>query len=118
MQPPVELQVYLLGSARIQQRKTALNIPRLKARALFYRLAVHLEPVARAHLCFLFWPDSPDTLARRNLTLLLSHLRRALPASACLTTGSEQVQLEPARVWSDSADFERLTAGQTSSQHL
>ena len=85
MQLPPDLHVYLLGSPRIEQEKNLLEIPRLQARALFYRLAAHLEPVARDHLYFLFWPDVPDQTARRNLTLLLSHLRRALPEPELLT---------------------------------
>ena len=104
------LQVYLLDSPRIEHGAHSLGIPRLQTRALLYRLAVRLEPISRNHLCFLFWPDAPNSAARRNLTLLLSHLRRALPASNLLITAPEHVRLDAALVWSDSALFAQLYA--------
>jgi DNA-binding SARP family transcriptional activator/predicted ATPase len=123
MYPASDLCVYLLDSPHIEywgaKPGTApLDIPRLQTRALLYRLAVHLAPVARDHLCFLFWPDAPDPVARRNLTLLLSHLRRALPAPEVLITGPEHVRLDSARVWSDSAHFAQLCTGPRSGDYL
>jgi len=75
---------------------------------LLYRLASHLEPVPREQLCFLFWPDLPETLARRNLSHLLTHLRRALPLPDLLNVSEDQVALDEQRVWSDGATFARL----------
>jgi DNA-binding SARP family transcriptional activator len=75
---------------------------------MLYCLAVHLRPVPREQLCFLFWSDVPESNARRNLTRLLSHLRRALPVPALLVASGDYVGLEPDRIWSDAAAFECL----------
>ncbi|HBY96409.1 MAG TPA: hypothetical protein DEP84_21115, partial [Chloroflexi bacterium] len=70
-----DLRVYLLGAPRVEWTGRPLAIPRRQARALLYRLAASLEAIPREHLCFLFWPDAPDSVARRNLSHLLTHLR-------------------------------------------
>jgi DNA-binding SARP family transcriptional activator len=51
--------------------------------------------------CYLFWPDVPDTTARRNLTHLLTLLRRALPHPDLLLINGETVAFHPQRVASD-----------------
>jgi DNA-binding SARP family transcriptional activator len=87
-----------------------LAIPRRQARALLYHLAARLEPVPREQLCFLFWPDTPESTARRNLSHLLTHLRRALPAPEVLLTANDCIALDPRRTWSDTAALEELSA--------
>ena len=74
-----EMQLHLLGPPQVEVAGRVLTIARRQVRALLYVLAVELEPIARTHLCFLFWPDSPDAAARRNLSHLLTHLRKVLP---------------------------------------
>ncbi|MFQ6059480.1 MAG: AAA family ATPase, partial [Anaerolineae bacterium] len=59
-------------------------------------------------LCFLFWPDTPESTARRNLSHLLTHLRRALPDPEVLLASDDRIGLDPHRAWSDAAAFERL----------
>jgi len=66
--------------------------------------------VPRQQLCFLFWPDTPDATARRNLTIQLTHLRRALPDPQVLVTAGGQLRLDPNRAWSDVVAFEGLSA--------
>jgi len=85
-----------------------LAIPRRQARALLYRLAAHLKPIPRETLCFIFWPDRPESTARRNLSHLLTHLRRALPAPGMLLVTEDQVGLDPRHSWSDAVAFEQL----------
>ncbi|MEZ4735834.1 MAG: AAA family ATPase [Caldilineaceae bacterium] len=99
------LRVQLLGSLQIAWTDQAIDLPRRQTRALLSRLAAELEPLSRDHLCFLFWPDQPDTVARRNLTKLLTHLRRALPQPDLLVVSNADVRLDPQRVWSDAAAF-------------
>ncbi len=110
-----DLRIYLLGPPGVEWAGCPLVIPRRQARALLYRLAVQLQPVPREHLCFLFWPDTPESTARRNLSHLLTHLRRALPAPEVLLDSDDQVGLDPQRAWSDVTAFERLCAALTSS---
>jgi DNA-binding SARP family transcriptional activator len=71
-------------------------------------LAIRLKPVPREQLCYLFWPDTPESIARRNLSRLLTHLRRALPTPEALLPTNDHIWLDPKRVWSDAATFERL----------
>ncbi len=64
----------------------------------------------RDELCFLFWPDTPDATARRNLVVLLNHLRRALPAPEALVTADGAVSLDPALAQPDTAIAAAATA--------
>ena len=106
-----ELRVYMLGPPRVKWAgQPPRTIRRRLPRALLYRLAARLEPIPREQLGFLFWPDTPDAAARRNLTRQLTHLRRALPDPKVLRTSAGQVILDPDRVWSDTVAFEQLCA--------
>ena len=61
---------------------------------------MHMQPVPREHLCYLFWSDKPESQARRNLSHLLTHLRRALPASDDILSVDDQIALNGSLVWS------------------
>jgi len=87
-----DLRIYLLGPPEVTWAGRPLSIPRRQARALLYRLAVHLQPVPREQLCFLFWPDTPESTARLNLSRLLHHLRRALPAPDVILTLEDRMK--------------------------
>jgi predicted ATPase/DNA-binding SARP family transcriptional activator len=102
--------VGLLGPPEVSWAGATLSIMRRQTRALLYRLAVHLSPVPRTQLGYLFWPDVPDTTARRNLTHLLTLLRRALPRPDLLLTDGETVAFDPQHVASDADTFVRLTS--------
>jgi DNA-binding SARP family transcriptional activator/tetratricopeptide (TPR) repeat protein len=111
---PAKLWVYMLGPPNVEWAGRAVVIPRRQARALLYRLAARLQPVPREHLCYLFWSDTDESTARRNLSRLLTHLRRALATPKVLVTSGDHVGLDPRSVWSDTAAFERLCAPQGS----
>src|SRR5690242_8428762 len=104
------LRVALLGPPTATWAGQSLPIPRRQARALLYRLAASLRPVPREQLCFLFWPDTPESEARRSLAHLLTHLRRSLPAPEVVLTANDTIGLDVARSWSDTAACERLIA--------
>jgi DNA-binding SARP family transcriptional activator/tetratricopeptide (TPR) repeat protein len=108
--PPPMLTVTLLGQPEATWSGAIVDLLRRQTRALFYRLAVRPDALAREQLCFLFWPDTADATARRNLTRLLTHLRRALPAPDLLSTTAESVRLDAVRIHADTAEFERLSA--------
>jgi DNA-binding SARP family transcriptional activator len=103
-----KLRVYLLGPPRVEWAGRALGIPRRQVRALLYCLAARPQPAPREHLCFLFWPDSPESTSRRNLSHLLTHLRGVLPSPEVLLTPDDHVGLDFHRVWSDVVAFDRL----------
>jgi DNA-binding SARP family transcriptional activator len=102
------LRIYLLGTPVVRWGSLPLDIPRTQTRALLYRLAAGLEPLSRDQLCALFWPDLPESLARRNLTRLLTHLRRALPLPSLLLVDKDWISLDPRHVWSDVVAFSKL----------
>jgi DNA-binding SARP family transcriptional activator len=106
---PETLQVYLLSPPRAEWSGTVLSVPRRQVRALLYRLAAQPEPVFREQLAFLFWPDTPDSQARRNLSRLLTHLRRALPTPDLLLASRDRIGLDFEHVWSDFIAFTRLS---------
>src|SRR5687768_5352352 len=71
--------IKLIGPSDVTWASATVALARRQSRALLYRLAASPHPVPPDQLCFLFWPDTPDATARRNLTVLLNHLRRELP---------------------------------------
>jgi DNA-binding SARP family transcriptional activator/tetratricopeptide (TPR) repeat protein len=104
------LQVYLLGSPKVTWQGRSLALPRRQVRAVLYCLAVRPQRIAREKLCFLFWPNIPESLARRHLSHLLSHIRTSLPGVDLLRSTEMEVGLDPARTWSDTDAFEQLYA--------
>lgn len=103
-----EYSVFLLGAPELRRGPERLLLRRRQVRALFYFLAHELKPVTRERLTFLFWPDRPDTEARRNLTRLLSAARAQLDDDDLLVTAQDQVGLDARRVWSDYVAFAQL----------
>jgi DNA-binding SARP family transcriptional activator len=77
------LSVSLLGDFCIRHNEapfTDVGTPRLQSLLAF--LLLHRDaPQSRAHLAFLFGPDTGEAQACSNLRNLLRHLRRALPAA-------------------------------------
>jgi len=104
------LHVSLLGDFRIRQDQalvTGVDAPRLQSLLAF--LLLHQDaPQSRAHLAFLFWPDTTEAQARTNLRYLLHQLRRALPAAnAHVDAGVQSLTWRSsAEVTLDVTDFE------------
>jgi predicted ATPase/DNA-binding SARP family transcriptional activator len=101
--------ITLFGSPQITVVGRVLTLARRQARALLYRVAAASQPVPRDQLGFLLWPDVPETTARRNLTVLLSQVRQALPATALISTSSG-IALDPALAEVDVAVASALAA--------
>lgn len=93
--------IYLLGAPHVALDGTPVTLPRRQLRALLYRLAATAKAVPRDHLCFLFWSDAPEATGRRNLVVMLNHLRRALPLPNALVTTGDTVTLDPDMVVCD-----------------
>src|SRR3954451_21316962 len=105
----IQLYITLLGPPQLNLLGTPVPLPRRQLRALLYRLAVTLQPVSREQLCFLLWPDIPETAARRNLTVLLNQLRQALPADL-VRPQRDAIRLDPAGVYVDTVAFAEASA--------
>lgn len=106
------LEIQLLGAPCVLWNNSLISIPRRQVRALLYRLAAEMEPISREHLCWLFWPESAQVEAHRNLSHLLTHLRHALPMEEMLICSDDMIYLAPEHIWSDSAGFQKLVNGQ------
>lgn len=98
-------EIRLLGPPAILWEGSYISVPRRRARALLYRLGLDLRPVAREHLVDLFWSSTPDAVAHRDLTHLLTHLRRALPSPDILQTTNDFLFLNPTLAASDTQQF-------------
>ncbi len=75
----VAVQVRLLGRFRVQVDERVVRFPTRKAESMFaYLLITRNKPVFRDRLASMFWPDTPESRARRNLNTTLWRIRRAL----------------------------------------
>ncbi|HEU5099791.1 MAG TPA: BTAD domain-containing putative transcriptional regulator, partial [Roseiflexaceae bacterium] len=88
------LRVALLGPPVLIWDGQPLAIARRQARALLFHVAAAARPVPRERLGFLLWPDIPEPAARRNLTVLLTQIRRALPHPDLLVTLGDAIGLD------------------------
>jgi TolB-like protein/DNA-binding SARP family transcriptional activator/Tfp pilus assembly protein PilF len=81
----------------------------------FALLAYLAASPARFHrrdsLLALFWPESDQESARASLRTALSLLRRSLGDGAILGRGSEEVGVNPERLWCDVAAFDQAFDG-------
>ena len=108
------LYVSLLGGLRIthgEAHVAAVDTARLQS-LLAYLVLSGGVPQSRAHLAFLFWPDTTEAQARTNLRNLLHHLRHALPdADTHLAADGQTLRwLTDAPFWLDVESFERALA--------
>ncbi len=104
------LEIHLLGPPQIHYNNQPWPIARRQVRGLLYVLAVDKDLWSRHRLCDLFWPDAAAEKARRALSHLLTHARRALPDPALLQCNPEYVWLAE-DVWVDTEAFQRLRLG-------
>lgn len=108
--PDTAFQIALLGAPDARWSGRPVHFPRRQSRALLYRIAAAPHPAPRDQLCFLFWPDTSETTARSNLTVLLNHLRRALPQPDLLVAADDTVGLRRPDAWSDTLAFTEASA--------
>ena len=105
------LSVLLLGRFNIRFDDTSITdieSPRLQS-LLAYLMLNRDSPQSRAHLAFLFWPDTTEDQARANLRNLLHTLRHTLPnADDYLVVSVQTIQWRSDSQFSlDVMDFER-----------
>jgi len=108
------LRVSLLGDFCVLHDEAPVadvDTPRLQS-LLAYLLLRRAAPQSRAHLAFLFWPDTTESQARTNLRYLLHHLRRALPdADTYLVASVQTLQWRPDALFDlDVAEFDAALA--------
>ncbi|HTA39460.1 MAG TPA: BTAD domain-containing putative transcriptional regulator [Candidatus Acidoferrales bacterium] len=79
---------------------------------LLFALAARREPMARAHLAALLWPELDDDSARNALSVCLHRLRRSVGAAAIVREGEGYRLCDGARV--DVWEIERTLAAMRS----
>jgi predicted ATPase/DNA-binding SARP family transcriptional activator len=99
------LQVYLLGSFRVERDAQTIRFPARKVESLFAFLVLHPQSHSREKLSALLWGDSTDDQARHSLRTALATIRKALGDDA-LIADRETVQLNPGfAVWVDAREI-------------
>lgn len=108
----IELNVRLFGGFEVRRSAGPIIVfPTRKARALLAFLARHPgQPHGREGLAAMFWPDSAESEARRNLRQALKLVRRALAdrSDAIIVIQGDALVLEPSTAEVDVDLFERL----------
>jgi predicted ATPase/DNA-binding SARP family transcriptional activator len=112
------LRVHLLGGFTLTWDEVPLaSIPNVAARSLLaYLITYRDRHHTRDLLAGTFWPDLPDTVARRRLSRALWEIQRALrPAQdvelthPVLLTQGDTIQFNPAfPLWLDMEEFNKL----------
>jgi predicted ATPase/DNA-binding SARP family transcriptional activator len=97
------LRIRLFGTPDVSFRGQPVMLARRQTRALLFRIAASAQAVAREALFALLWPDVPESQARRNLTVLLNHLRRELPIPNLIEASDGAVSLHRDAIWTDVA---------------
>ena len=64
----------------------------------------------RDELLGVFWPETSQARGRRALSQALYRLRRSLGEDVVVSHGSEEVEINSARLWCDAIEFERRLA--------
>lgn len=100
------LRIWTLGGLRIELDGEPLSgLASRKAEALLIYLAVTGGPHSRDHLATLLWGERPQTRAMGNLSVVLSSLRKQLPAHMDIT--HQAVGLKPdSAIKLDVTDFQ------------
>lgn len=113
----MSLQIRLLGGLLLESGgRTLPRIPSRPGRTLFAYLVLNRDrEVARDQLTGLFWPDMPDSQARRRLSQALWQVQTLLNEAGLSGTyiqaGANTVRFNPAAdYWLDVEEFERTTA--------
>jgi DNA-binding SARP family transcriptional activator/pimeloyl-ACP methyl ester carboxylesterase len=105
--PPIDL--YLLGTPRLERQGQTISVPRRKTLALLAYLAVAGHMQSRETLATLFWPEYDSSKAFANLRRELSRLKDVLGDEKLLAVDRLQVGLQPgAEVYLDVTAFRGL----------
>ncbi len=119
MLPTNQLKLFLLGTFDVQLNDKAISgFEYDKVRALLAYLAVEAgRPHRRDALIELFWPEQPDSVARKSLNQALYTLRKAVgdrrgEETPFILADNTAVRLNPsANVWIDVVEFEAQIKG-------
>jgi WD40 repeat protein/DNA-binding SARP family transcriptional activator len=119
------LQVRLLGQFDVRADGKKIAIPTRAGQSLFAYLILNAgTPHRRERLAGMFWPDTSDENARRNLRQELWRTRKAISAQSPAEVeylAAEEISItfdSNADYWLDVAQFERTDANEDSASEL
>ncbi len=103
----------LLGRFHVSVADNAIRFPTRKAESLFaYLLLNHHKPIGRDKIVTMFWPDTIESRARRNLSTTLWRIRRAICNGASsdlrIQVGKDVVELQCDQLEVDVIEFKTL----------
>lgn len=84
---PLALQLQVFGVPSAALRGDEVRLPLQRAVALLAYLALNPQPVPRAHLAALLWPDADETQARTRLRRLIYKIEEAVGAKLLSADG-------------------------------
>ena len=102
------LNILLLGPPLVTLDGKPVKINRRVPKALLYYLASNLQPVTRAAVCDIFWPDEPEEKARKHLREALSGLRTDLGIHEVVKTVDEQLFINLEQCYLDTEEYDRI----------
>ena len=85
-------------------RRVGSVLSQPKRLALLTYLALSPEPVSRADVIAMFWPESDEARARNALSQALFHLRRALGEDVVESLEGDRLWAPPDRLWCDARE--------------
>ena len=103
-----DFELFLLGAPQIFQRGKSLtsHLSR-RAQALLFFLVIENKTYSRTYLASLFWPNSPDVQAKKNLRNILPELRKVFGNYLRIDATSVSFQLQDT-VWCDLFSLQKL----------
>ncbi len=109
--PHASRRVRLLSGLHVENEHGPIPIPGGRAQQLLAHLLLYPKPVhSREALAELLWPGAPPARMRRNFSDLLYRLRTALGPGWLHAAPDTLALVEPAQLWVDVWEFERLLA--------
>lgn len=103
-----KIKILIQGPPVILVSEKLTTISRKLPRTLLYYLAAQTQPVSRQEICELFWPDTTEEKARKNLREALSRIRTELGETDPFYTSDDQVILDDSLVYTDKREFDRI----------
>lgn len=98
--------VSLLGTPKVEFDGKEITFPYRKVEGLFYYLCVK-RSVSRDEVISIFWADSSENSARKNLRDGIYHLKKLLGEEIVLTQGNNKLSLNPEKI--TSIDLDHIT---------
>jgi DNA-binding SARP family transcriptional activator len=102
------LSILVLGPPVITLDGKHIKISRRQQRAGLFYLASEMQPVNRTKICEIFWPEEPESLARKHLREGLSRLRSELYEHDVIVSENDTLSLDPNLVYVDGREYTEI----------